>query len=544
MSFFQQFMKRFRHFSSAHRPIPRHQRRFAFEPLEERRLLAAVPTTFKAEDNGGTSVEIAWDLMPGATGYELQRSINGIDQWNGFGPSLIATDDELPIDAYRSYYFRIRSVEVPASGPTIYSNWTDPAEPIDPNDPADGYARPTNDPEDNTVKVSAIAHSQIDVPLIAATIELRWPEELAYQDADYKVYRKEKDETSFTLKATLTYDGQNPIIDWTDDDLAGKTAYEYLVERSRKFGATHPFFSEDLKDKTVFPPVVVPAIGYVYAGVDVPLDDPDSSIESPGTVILIVDDTQAAALANELDRLENDLIAEGWGVKRHDVVRHNDVPASNTHDDVHALILGDYTTEANVTTVLLIGHVPIPMSGWNNPDGHLFRPMPADVYYGDMDVSLWTDTQFLGTGNIIGDGIFDQKDVPTDGDGKPVELMVGRVDMSDLPNFGIYNPGLTEAQLETELLRRYLDKDHAFRTGQVVVERGALIRDQFAFPDSSTGAWQTLSGFFVPATNPEPDEPDNIDVNKWTDTNWPLAVGLRSGKMAGIWSWPGLSLAL
>lgn len=58
--------------------------------------------------------------------------------------------------------------------------------------------------------------------------------------------------------------------------------------------------------------------------------------------------------------------------------------------------------------------------------------------------------------------------VPGDADGKPVELMVGRVDM-----------------------------------------RGMIF--------SNSGAWQTLSGLFGPAENPTPAEPDNIDP--WNSTH-------------------------
>ena len=98
--------------------------------------------------------------------------------------------------------------------------------------------------------------------------------------------------------------------------------------------------------------------------------------------------------------------------------------------------------------------------------------------------------------------------------------------------------------METELLRRYFDKDHAFRTGQVDVERRGQIRDQFGDSNTSTGVWQTISGFFGPAETPTPEAPDNIDVSDWPEPTWPLVTGLRSGRIAGLRSWPALSLAL
>src|SRR5207248_52270 len=121
--------------------------------------------------------------------------------------------------------------------------------------------------------------------------------------------------------------------------------------------------------------------GYIQAGINVPLAD------NRGTAILIVDKTYAASLATELRRLEQDLIGDGWGVIRHDVGRNDSVVS------VKALIRADYVVDpANVNTVFLFGHVPVPYSGLLNPDGHPehLGAWPADVYYGDLD-GEWTD---------------------------------------------------------------------------------------------------------------------------------------------------------
>ena len=486
-------------------------RTLRIEPLEERRMLAVTaPLGFNAKFVEGISeshpeVFFTWIDNGNESGYEIQRSISGRDDpdvWEGFGGAIAEDDEQLKFkDGFRRYYYRLRSTGHPTQDPEVTENsaWTDP--PIF----AIGQTLNENESvvvsEDAIVKVSAIGHSQIDVPLIAATIELRWPLEKAYEDADYTISRKQKDDLSFTQVASLTYDGQNPITGWTDENLAGKTAYEYKVERIR---VNNAFFNATLT-----------AIGFIYAGVDVPLEDGDSTIESPGTVILVIDETQIDAMQPddviaEIDRLKQDLFAEGWDVEVID-----DVNPSDTPESVRTKIKAKYDDpNINVTTVLLIGHIPVPMSGFSRPDNHAARAMPADVYYGDMD-STWT---------------FNENTVPTDGDGKPVELMVGRVDMRGLPNFQQYSPGLTEAELETELLRRYLDKDHAFRTGQVAVERKALMRDQMAREDSSTGAWGMMNGFFGPAdpADATPEEPDNIDVADFPEPIWPLATGLGS----------------
>jgi hypothetical protein len=98
-------------------------------------------------------------------------------------------------------------------------------------------------------------------------------------------------------------------------------------------------------------------------------------------------------------------------------------------------------------------------SGNLNVDGHVARPMPADVFYGEMD-GAWTDAN--------GDGIYDQGTLPSD-----VDLQVGRVDFFDLP--GKFGPDGYTFPSETELLGRYLDKDHAFRHAETRPTPRALI---------------------------------------------------------------------
>ena len=384
MKFLSRLIKRLGFFEKSRRAGVARTRVMRLEPLEDRRLLTAAPDDFAVTNIDDTEVGLHWTPRPEqeVTGYEVEVSINGIDNWRPFfGHEPIVQSDIQDLQAacdlepnepcyfntrevYRSYYYRIQSL--PAESTPIWSLV------------AGSNARPVNTPEDNTVKVSAIAHSQIDVPLIAATIELRWPLEKAYEDADYTISRKQKDDLSFTQVASLTYDGQNPITGLTDENLAGKTAYEYKVERIR---VNNAFFNATLT-----------AIGFIYAGVDVPLEDGDSTIESPGTVILVIDETQIDAMQPEdviaeVDRLKQDLFAEGWDVEVIDDVNPSDTPA-----DVRTKIRNIYILDpTNVKAVFLIGHVPVPMSGWNNPDGHGPRPFPADVFYGDVDGD-WTDT--------------------------------------------------------------------------------------------------------------------------------------------------------
>src|SRR5205814_612394 len=195
--------------------------------------------------------------------------------------------------------------------------------------------------------------------------------------------------------------------------------------------------------------------GYVQSGINVPL------LENRGKVVLVVDRTYAAQLASELNRLQQDLVGDGWTVLRHDVGRSDSVVS------VKNLIKADYNADpAGVKSVFLFGHVPVPYSGQLNPDGHPehIGAWPADVYYGDMDGN-WTDSSVNYTQsansdpadrarltNRPGDGKFDQTQIPSS-----LELEVGRVDLANMPGDDYWGIDAVIPS-ETELLRRYLVK--------------------------------------------------------------------------------------
>ncbi|MFN8398243.1 MAG: hypothetical protein U0176_26775, partial [Bacteroidia bacterium] len=204
-----------------------------------------------------------------------------------------------------------------------------------------------------------------------------------------------------------------------------------------------------------------------------------------GKVILVVDTTYAATLSNEIARMEEDLWGDGWQVIRLNVDRADSV--TGIHDRIQQIWVAD---PANVRSVFLLGHVPVPYSGNLNPDGHADHQgaWPADAYYGEMN-GTWTDQSVNNTNaarpendNTIGDGKWDQSSIPGD-----VELEVGRVDFANMPAFAIG---------EAELLRRYLNKDHAWRMKQFTVKDSAVIDDNFGYFSGESFAsigWRNLS---------------------------------------------------
>ena len=234
---------------------------------------------------------------------------------------------------------------------------------------------------------------------------------------------------------------------------------------------------------------IVPADGYVL------LKSAEPS-RGQGRVALVVDVQAASALAPELARYRDDLRREGWATE---III---TPPSRDHRQaavVRALIYQAYKRPhpLPLSHVVLIGQIPVPYAGgfsvrgvYPPPDGHEDHggAWTADCYYADMEIApgidaseAWTDTSVeiadsinayrIQNVNVPGDGKYDQSTLPSD-----VDLAVGRIDMADLPAFGTTSE---RRDREFELLRRYFDKNHRYRTSGRAIPLRALIDDNF-----------------------------------------------------------------
>ena len=320
--------------------------------------------------------------------------------------------------------------------------------------------------------VQVSASVQISPPQIA----LSWPPDLGATPNGYTVYRKAPEANSWNDGITLP----GTATGFIDANVTIGATYEYQIVKAASGYAGY---------------------GYIYTGINAPL------VEGRGKVVLIVDNTYAADLSAELARLDQDLVGDGWQVQRHDVAR------DENPINIKALIQSDYAADpANVQAVFLFGHVPVVRSGNLNVDGHQPRPMPADVFYGDVDGD-WTDSD--------GDGVFDQNTIPTD-----VELEVGRVDFADLPGRLTWN-GPPTFPGELELLRQYLNKDHSFRHGLMAVPRRALVGDGFGI---FRGQAFAASGYrnFAPFFGPANIIAANTATNAPFDEKWVALLGVNS----------------
>ena len=267
------------------------------------------------------------------------------------------------------------------------------------------------------------------------SITLRWDNATSM---GYLIHRKLKTDQNF-VSSLVTLSGTDTM--FVDTTVEVGKSYEYRV---RKQGSNFWGY------------------GYINAGIEVP------PLDIKGKLILLIDSTKVAALSGEIDVLIDDLDGEGWAV-----IREN-IPASTDVAGVKAIVASHYNADpTNTKAVLILGHVAVPYSGNLAPDGHPDHvgAWPADLYYGEMD-GTWSDN-IINTSsasdprnrNIPGDGKFDNTSFPS-----PVELQVGRIDLSDMPAFTLS---------ETELLKRYLQKNHAYRTGQIKAVYRAVIDDNF-----------------------------------------------------------------
>jgi len=205
-------------------------------------------------------------------------------------------------------------------------------------------------------------------------------------------------------------------------------------------------------------PYSAPRFGHIFAGIKYPL------VENRGTVLLLIDDVISPGLHNELVRLKEDLICDGWKVKRLEVSRFESTSS------IREMIINEYQNDSSINSIFVIGHVPVPYSGnvmsahTNHQGAH-----PADLYYAELD-DVWTDETVNNTSatrpanhNIPGDGKFDQTFILSG-----VDLQIGRVDLYDMPAF---------ESNELELLSNYLNKNHDFRYKNFTAEPRGFIDD-------------------------------------------------------------------
>lgn len=277
---------------------------------------------------------------------------------------------------------------------------------------------------------------------------------------NYAVARKLKTAAAWSVLAPTLPGGATQYVDNT---VSTGVEYEYRVVRN---GTNYTGY------------------GYISTGIGI------SEVDFRGKLILLIDTSHAQTLAPELARLQEDLESDGWAVIK--TYADPSWPVTQVKNNISSIYNLD---PLNTKALFLFGHIPVPYSGNFGPDAHPDHQgaWPADTYYGEMDGS-WTDFLVTSTNaspartqNVPGDGKFDQSLLPS-----PVELQTGRVDLWGMNSFTL---------TETQLLKNYLDKDHAYRKKIITVADAAVIDDNFGYMGGEVFA---ASGFknFAPLVNP------------------------------------------
>lgn len=278
-----------------------------------------------------------------------------------------------------------------------------------------------------TVRMTAIPNEK---PI---SLTIRWENDLG--ENRYELYKKTRQDTSW---GEAIFIGEEQDTSYIDSNIEEGKLYEYRILKQ-----------------------TLDSVGYAYLFAGVNYQQPIDK----GDILILVDSAAYNFINKNLLIYKQLLISEGWLPCVVSVSEYASVK------EVKTTIAAYYETLDSLTTVLLMGNTAVPHSGNINPDGHTDHKgaWPADVYYGDLD-GVWTDSivnnstsTYPRLHNVPRDGNFDQDYLPSN-----MELVIGRIDFSELPVFELD---------QYELLNRYLEKNIAYRIGQYSVKRRAIIKN-------------------------------------------------------------------
>jgi hypothetical protein len=317
------------------------------------------------------------------------------------------------------------------------------------------------------VNFAVMLSCRIDTLNGKPVITIKWEKDIdGYR---YIINRKLKDDISWHLLLDST-DKSSGFNSYTDTTVEKYIGYEYSVTKYlNKFDTTQNEYY---------------GFGYLYAGIELPL------VEKRGKVLLLVDNTLADSVSNELDIYEKDLMGDGWTPIRVLVPRQGKYSAEAVNQIKNLIKLINYQNDNQINAIILLGRIAVPYSGLMAPDGHApahFGAWPSDCYYG-INSEKWTDTMVSNTQaerfnnwNVPLDGKFDQNIIPSS-----VKIPIGRVDFYDLE-------ALKES--EAQLLKKYLIKNHNYRHGIFKPRFKGLLDDGFRMYSSEAFASSAFMNF-------------------------------------------------
>ncbi|MCX7880416.1 MAG: fibronectin type III domain-containing protein [Ignavibacteria bacterium] len=245
-----------------------------------------------------------------------------------------------------------------------------------------------------------------------------------------------------------------------------------------------------------------------------------------GNVLILVDDSLAPKLSEELLAYKSSLEGDFWSVEIRSVPRSNEFNPQLVNSTKRVVNAFRRRWGKNFKALILIGRVPVPYTGNTTLDGHPdhIGAFPSDLFY-VLDDSLWQDETDYNVGairkenwNVPFDGKFDNSILPSE-----IGISVGRIDFFNLPDF---------LENETTLLKRYLEKNINFRFGRVPKSNSGLIDDGFrlSYPEVfSANAWMN---FNVLCDTVIESKFSNVLSNEF----YRFAYACNAGSFNSIWS--------
>ncbi len=200
-------------------------------------------------------------------------------------------------------------------------------------------------------------------------------------------------------------------------------------------------------------------IALFVATIDQPL------VDSRGAVLLVVEDTWASELQEEVKNLELNLVGDGWEVVRLDWGREGTGDEAALKAAIQAAVLA----KPEINSLFLFGAVGMVKSGWLAPDGHESHAHETDLFYADLDE--WNDSNNYGN-YTADDGVYDPSNYPSS-----IELATGRVTFHSMSAY---------KKNEVEYLRDYIHKEHAYRNLHRDVSYQNYVGDDYYLYASNT----------------------------------------------------------
>jgi hypothetical protein len=260
------------------------------------------------------------------------------------------------------------------------------------------------------------------------------------------------------------------------------------------------------------------------------------------TILILVDRTLSPDLETELNQLRKDLLTEGWGVRIREVDRmkkfEND-PFVRVEEvlKLYFLSINEHFIESpNLDTeyIFIIGNTPKIYSGAHAPDD---REDHIGAWASDGLFSM--NNEFILSFNLKKNNsqmsVFTRNNYkinhlyyPNNYYPQSVDLMIGSLDLSDLTSF---------EETEVELLRRYLNKNHKYRTGQIPIRRRGLIDDNLpAWSNEDAPAssgWRNFNAMFGPDSIDEADYFTTLENESYL-ASYACGVGEPFDSLAGV----------